>query len=107
MMIFMGREWHKVGIQTPPGWHDALGVYAKSLGLDIRDLYIAAIDLAFEADANEIKRRARELRDMSVDDWDGFLARHGANPKAVRAAVTQAAQAKELAPQTRRRKVAG
>lgn len=39
-------HWRKAGVQLPPGWQDDVAEYSDHLGVRIREVYMAALQMA-------------------------------------------------------------
>ncbi len=82
----MKPVWYKVGVQMPREWHDSMNDLADEVQLDLRVLYMVAVDLVTAMDPALVKERGRELRDLSEDDFQG-LAQLAPTKRAARRAA--------------------
>ena len=63
-------EWHKVGIELPPGWKEAVSERARELSCPMRYLWMAAIDRLLSLPANELEQTALAFELMARKDFD-------------------------------------
>jgi hypothetical protein len=63
-------EWHKVGIELPPNWKEAVAERARELGCPMRYLWMAAIDRLLTLPQAELEQTALAFELMARKDFD-------------------------------------
>ena len=63
-------EWHKVGIELPPNWKEAVAERARELGCPMRYLWMAAIDRLLALPEGELEQTALAFELMARKDFD-------------------------------------
>lgn len=63
-------DWHKVGIELPPNWKEAVAGRARELGCPMRYLWMAAIDRLLAMPERELEQTALAFELMARKDFE-------------------------------------
>jgi hypothetical protein len=63
-------QWHKVGIELPPNWKEAVADRARELGCPMRYLWMAAIDRLLALPTPELEQMALAFELIARKDFE-------------------------------------